>query len=142
MTFTAVGVYAFVLFIFLVPLQVMKLLWNSCFCYFCYLWITVHEARFDLVTFMQYFVCVFDESSRKNICVTRVFLLCQIQGFIYNNKSANIEDLKDRKQSLNIFTTQISKNWMVKFGGIKFQNEKISSCLVGWWGLKSQSFSW
>ena len=42
------------------------------------------------------FVCVFDESTWKNICVTQLFLLCQILGFICNNKSASIEDLEDR----------------------------------------------
>ena len=46
-----------------------------------------------------YFACVFDESS----CIYMfLFLLRQILGFMCNNKSVNIEDLGDQKQSLNI----------------------------------------
>ena len=43
-----------------------------------------------------YLVYVFDESPWKDICVTRIFLLCPIQGFMCNNKSNNIEDLEDQ----------------------------------------------
>ena len=43
------------------------------------------------------FVCVFDECPLQRITCIGPFLLCQMSGFIFNNKYLKIED---RKQTL------------------------------------------
>ena len=69
------------------------------------------ESNFDMIysstlirTGQVSFECVFDEYSLKKIMCIRLFLKCQMSGFIYKNKCLKIED---PKHSLNMYLSQL-----------------------------------
>ena len=44
--------------------------------------VKIESSKIELEYFSCNLICVFDESSWKNIRLTRLFLLCQVQGFM------------------------------------------------------------